>query len=190
MDHALPQTGTAALLEQLSDFVPDDFINTLFRQGRRRGRRKLFSPAQLYRTLLLALLTPVNSFNLLAQLLPEQSAWRGFARLRNSYQLPDAKMLHGFRQACGVRGLRTINRHLLSALLPPHAPSQKTVALMDSTDLPASTSAFKKNSPAITRRTVRLWEDGRSRRVRPGGLSVIRSTPFGSGSVGTTSEFS
>ena len=145
MDHALPQTGTAELLEELSGLIPDDFINDLFPRRKGRGRRNSFCAAQLYRTLLLALLTPVDSFNLLTQMLPEQRAWRQFALLRNRRDLPDAKMLHCFREACGVGGLRAINRHLLLQLLPRYSPSQRTVALIDSTDLPAATSAFKKN---------------------------------------------
>jgi hypothetical protein len=145
MDHALPQTGTVGLLEELSCLVPDGFINDLFPRRKGRGRRNSFCPAQLYRTLLLALLTPVDSFNLLTQMLPEQRSWRQFALLRNRRDLPDAKMLHCFRETCGVSGLRAINRHLLLQLLPRYSPSEKTLALIDSTDLPAATSAFKKN---------------------------------------------
>lgn len=138
-------TGSAALLETLSPFVPDDFINSLFAEQSRRGRPREFSPAQLYRVTLLALLTPAHSFNLLVELLPENKSWRSFARLRNRWTIPDAKMLHGFRDRLGVVKLRQINRHLLQPLLTGLANFPKSVALIDSTDLPAATSAYKKS---------------------------------------------
>jgi hypothetical protein len=56
----LPSTGTAALLERLSPCIPDDLINSLFIARRGSGRRRLFSPAQLFRITLLALLTPAH----------------------------------------------------------------------------------------------------------------------------------
>jgi hypothetical protein len=137
-------TGSAALLEELSPFVPDDFINTLFAAESRRGRPREFSPAQLYRVALLALLTPAHSLNLLVQLLPENKAWRSFARLRNQWAIPDAKMLHKFRARMGVAQLRQINQHLLPPLLAGLDRFPKSVALIDATDLPAATSAYKK----------------------------------------------
>jgi hypothetical protein len=137
-------TGSAALLEELSSFVPDDFINSLFPAKRGRGRPREFSPAQLYRVALLALLTPAHSFNLLVQLLPENKAWRSFAHLRNKWAVPDAKMLHNFRDQIGVSRLRQVNGHLLRPLLDRLSCFPKTVALIDATDLPAATSAFKK----------------------------------------------
>lgn len=145
--NTLAITGSAALLEELSPFVPDDFINTLFAGKSRRGRPRGFSSAQLYRVALLALLTPAHSFNLLVQLLPENKSWRSFARLRNQWSVPDAKMLHGFRSRMGVAQLREINRHLLQPLLEGLGHFPKSVALMDATDLPAATSAYKKSSP-------------------------------------------
>ena len=39
MNRPLSTTGTAALLEQLSDLVPDDLINRLLRAPALRGRR-------------------------------------------------------------------------------------------------------------------------------------------------------
>ena len=143
-------TGSATLLEELSPFVPDDFINSLFETRRGRGRRPEFSAAQLYRVTLLALLTPAHSFNLLVQLLPEQKAWRGFARLRNQWTVPDAKMLHAFRDRLGVTKLRQTNDHLVQPLLERLSCYPKAIALIDATDLPAATSAFKKRSPADT----------------------------------------
>src|SRR5438309_2161595 len=124
-------TGSAALLEELSPFVPDDFINALFASESRRGRPWGFSPAQLYRVSLLALLTPAHSFNLLVELLPENKSWRSFARLRNRWAIPDAKMLHGFRDRLGVMRLRQINRHLLQPLLEGLAGYPKSLALID-----------------------------------------------------------
>ena len=145
MNAPLPTTGTAALLIQLSEFVPDDFINQLLPPHRGRGRRSFWSSAQLFRLLLLTLLTPAHSFNLLAQLLPEQRAWRRFARLPNRRRVPAASILHDFRARLGVGPLRRLNRHLLLPLLDGLSPERKTVALIDSTDLPAATSTYKKN---------------------------------------------
>src|SRR3954469_23743820 len=99
----LPQTGTRALLEKLSPFLNDTFINDLIPPLRGAGRPRTFSSAQLFRTLLLSLLTPAHSFNLLVKLLSENRAWRKFARLPNQRVLPDAKMLmlHQFRDRIG-----------------------------------------------------------------------------------------
>jgi len=66
---SLPLTGTGALLEELSPFICDELINSLIASRPGPGRPSNFSPAQLYRVLLLALLTPAHSFNLLVQLL-------------------------------------------------------------------------------------------------------------------------
>jgi hypothetical protein len=95
--------------------------------------------------LLLVLLTPAHSFNLLVELLPEQRAWRRFAWLSNRGQVPTASILHEFRVRLGVGSLRLVNRHLLLPLLEGLAPERKTVALIDSTDLPAATSSYKKS---------------------------------------------
>jgi hypothetical protein len=154
-------TGSIALLEELSPFVPDEFINTLFTAHGRRGRPRGFSPAQLYRVTLLALLTPAHSFNLLVELLQENKSWRSFARLRNRWAVPDAKMLHEFRGQMGVTRLRQINAHLLKPLLEGLDRFPKSVALIDSTDLPAATSAFKKRSLASIRPNMPVWEAAR-----------------------------
>jgi hypothetical protein len=122
MKSLLPTTGTAALLEAFSPHIPDRWINQEFPQLRGRGRRRLFSAAQLWRMPLLARLTPVHSFNLLAQMLTEQQAWRRFAHLPNRYDLPELWVLHEFGQRLGVAGLRRINEHLLVPLLPAAAP--------------------------------------------------------------------
>jgi hypothetical protein len=63
MNAPLSTTGTAALLEQLSDFIPDSFINELLPPHKGRGRRQVWSAAQLFRLQLLVLLTPARSFN-------------------------------------------------------------------------------------------------------------------------------
>ena len=146
----LPVTGTSALLEILSPHVPDDLINSLFAQKSRRGRPRLFSAAQLFRVNLLALLTPAHSFNLLVALLAEHRPWRSFARLRNRLVLPDAKMLHDFRQRLDLAKLRCVNKFLLSPLLEDCDGLAKTVSLIDATDLPAATNAYKKTRPAYT----------------------------------------
>ena len=146
----LPTTGTAALLERLSPHVPDDLINSLWPRQSGSGRRRLFSTAQLFRVSLLALLTPVHSFNLLVQLLPENRSWRSFACLRGRCLLPDVRMLHEFRTRLELGKLRSINRHLLKPLLEAIPSSAKTIALIDSTDLPAATNGYKKTPPAYT----------------------------------------
>jgi hypothetical protein len=146
----LPPTGTAGLLERLSPHVPDDLINSLFPRPGGPGRRGLFSAAQLFRVHLLALLTPVHSFNLLAALLAEHRSWRIFARLRNRVRVPDVRMLHEFRQVLDLTKLRCVNEHLLASLIEGTAGLAKTLALIDSTDLPAATNAYKKIPGANT----------------------------------------
>src|SRR5207302_727971 len=93
---------------------------------------------------LLGLLTPAHSFNLVVKLLAENRAWRDFAFLPNKRSLPDAKMLHLFRGRLDLIKLRAINAHLLRPLLEGLDPARKTVAIIDSTDLPAGTNPFKK----------------------------------------------
>jgi hypothetical protein len=145
MQSPLPVTGTVALLEQLSGFIPDDLLKEMVPPHGGRGRRPHWSSAQLYRLLLLTLLTPGHSFNLMLQMLPEQRGWRKFALLPNRVRLPVASQLHDFRQALGVSGLRRINEHLLQPLLQGLAPGRLSVGLIDATDLPAATSAYKKS---------------------------------------------
>jgi hypothetical protein len=97
---------------------------------------------------LLAVLTSTHSLNLIVAQLPEQPAWRRFARLRRT--LPTARMLHEFRQTVGVGGLRCIQQHLVGRLLHRQGVQPYAVALMDATDLPASCSGFKKSSATYT----------------------------------------
>ena len=151
----LPPTGTAGLLERLSPHIPDDLINSLFLQRSGPGRRGLFSAAQLFRVNLLALLTPAHSFNLLVALLAEHRSWRTFARLRNRVRVPDVRMLHEFRQQLDLTKLRCVNEYLLRPLIEGTAGFAKTVALIDSTDLPAATNAYKKIRVANTVRSER-----------------------------------
>jgi hypothetical protein len=140
----LPQTGTVTLLKTLSPYLDDDFINSLFPLKKRRGPRPYFRPAQLFRILLLTLLTPAHSFNLLVKLLAENRGWREFAFLPNKHRLPDAKMLHQFRDRLDLTQLRRINQFLLAPLLENWNGARKSVALIDSTDLPAAAHSFKK----------------------------------------------
>jgi hypothetical protein len=145
MRDELAITGSTSLLEQLTAFVPDDFVNELVGRRGGPGRRSQWSPAQLYRLLLLAVLTPAHSSNLLVELLKEQRGWRKFARLPNRFRVPVASQLHDFRQLLGVAGLRRINEHLLRALLDGFPGNRVAIGLIDSTDLPAATNSFKKN---------------------------------------------
>jgi hypothetical protein len=145
MQSSLAQTGTNALLEQLSAFIPDELINRLVPPNRGPGRRSPWSSAQLYRAQLLTLLTPAHSFNLMAQMLPEQRAWRKFAQLPNRYRLPGSSQLHEFRERIGVSGLRQVNECLLAPLLAGLLPERRTIGLIDATDLPAATGTYKKS---------------------------------------------
>jgi hypothetical protein len=137
----------------LSPYAPDDFLAEVGPRGFTGGRRHALSAAQLWRVHLLAVLTSTHSLNLLVAQLPEQVAWRRFARLRRT--LPTARMLHEFRQAVGVSGLRRINQHLVGRLLRRQGVQPHAVALMDATDLPAACSGFKKKFRRLHRRARR-----------------------------------
>jgi hypothetical protein len=152
----LPAVGTAAHLEVLSEHVPDGFINELLPRRRGVGRRCCFSAAQLWRVHLLCALTDAESYNGIVRQLPEQRAWRRFAHLSHRERTPDVRMLHEFRHRAGVSGLRAVNDHLARALLKYLRAGQKSVALIDATDLPAATADKKKtvvNGPP----SGRLW---------------------------------
>jgi len=165
---SLPQTGTAALLDVLSPYLDDEFINRLFPVKRGRGRRHLFAPSQLFRVLLLNLLTPAHSFNLLVQLLAENRSWRDFASLRHKRLLPDAKMLHQFRDRLHVSALRQINPHLLAPILAGLESSpRRLVALIDSTDWPAATHSFKKRKGPLLGGPGGHREANRQKRAEP-----------------------
>jgi len=150
MSLTLPPVGTSQLLELVSPYVPDDFIAAVCLRHFTGGRRHALSAAQLWRTHLLAVLTTTHSLNLLVAQLPEQAAWRRFGRLRST--LPTARMLHEFRQAVGVDGLRAINQYLVGRLLRRTGLQPHAVALMDATDLPAACSGFKKKFRPLHRR--------------------------------------
>src|SRR3954462_10056914 len=113
MKLTLPATGTAELMELLSAYVPDEFINELLPRHQGVGRRCSFSSAQLWRVHLLPHLTGTHSFNGMVRLLPEQRGWRRFAHLSHRERTPDVRMLHEFRCRTGVQGLRAINAHLV-----------------------------------------------------------------------------
>lgn len=153
----LPPTGTTQLLNVLSPYIPDEFINEHWNERPARGPRWQFSAAQLWRVHLLALLTPVHSLNLLAAMLSEQRSWRRFARLHNRHQLPDVRVLHAFRQRVGVMGLRQINETLLGSLLETATLWEHTCAVIDATDLPAACSGYKKKRLAPTAPCTRQW---------------------------------
>jgi hypothetical protein len=170
----LPATGTTALLEALAPFVPDQFINESFWPKSHPGRRNYFSDAQLWRVHLLALLTSAHSFNAVVRLLPEQRSWRRFARLNHRERTPDVRMLNEFRARVGVAGLRLINEQLLLRTLAFLPNGGKTVAIIDATDLPASTADKKKNE-VLGRRRGRHWEHVHSRLGTPGFSLAIKS---------------
>jgi hypothetical protein len=136
-------------LERLSDYLPDEFIDRTLAFKRHAGQRRSFGPAQLWRTHLLAFLTAAHSFNAVVRLLPEQSGWRRFARLRPRQHTPDVRMLHEFRLHAGVTGLRAINDHLVRRLLKLIPAQSQTVAIIDATDLPATTADKKRPGPVV-----------------------------------------
>jgi hypothetical protein len=92
---------------------------------------------------------------LLVTLLAENRAWRDFAFLANKRSLPNAKMLHQFRDRLDLIKLRAINAQLLRPLLAGLDAQRKTVAIIDSTDLPAGTNPFKKKHRSLLRQTGR-----------------------------------
>jgi len=152
----LPAVGTASLLELLSEHVPDDLINELLPRGRGVGRRCCFSAAQLWRVHLLCALTDADSYHGIVRQLPEQRAWRRFAHLSHRERTPDVRMLYEFRSRAGVSVLRDGNDHLVRALLKYLRVEQKSVALIDATDLPAAT-ADKKKTVVNGQLNGRLW---------------------------------
>jgi hypothetical protein len=168
-------TGTSELLEQVSMFIPDQFINEQWPSGPTGGRRHNFSAAQLWRTHLLLLLTPAHSINLLVKLLKEHRSWRRFAHLSHRQRVPDVRMLHEFRARIGVGGLRKINERLVKPLLGPVVERSDTIAVIDATDLPAACTVFKKRRLIPIPQSARPSVIGPSKRVRVIGLSVIRS---------------
>ena len=177
----LPVTGTRQLLEVLDAHIPDDLINERWRMRSLRGPRWNFSAAQLWRVHLLALLTPVHSLNLLAQLLREHRAWRAFARLPRRHQVPDVRVLHAFRARMGVSGFRQINEALVEPLIQMACLWPNATALIDATDLPAACSGFKKKRLVRTAPGTRRQERARPKAVRVAGLWDIRNTASGCG---------
>ena len=153
---ALPPVGSTELLEQLSLYVPDQIVGALVPRRKGRGRRADFSSAQLFRTLLLTVLTPARSFNLLCRLLPENRAWRRFALLPRRHSVPGPRMLHEFRQRLPPSVLRSINSHLVMPLLDQMG-TLSTVALIDATDLRAATNAYKKTALGSFQLIAQLW---------------------------------
>jgi hypothetical protein len=160
MSSGLPAVGTRALLDQLTIFVPDDFINQRWPVPRQPGPRRRFSAAQLWRVHLLALLTGGRSINAIQRSLCEHRAFRRFAHLPNERTIPDVRMLHEFRRWLGAGGLRAINDHLSSQILLTAPLRDKMVALIDATDLPASTRD-KKKTVNLGARHMRRWEHAR-----------------------------
>ena len=180
MQSTLPTTGTVELLERLSDFIPDEFINSALAFQRYSGQRRSFAPAQLWRTHLLAFLTSAHSFNAVARLLPEQRAWRRFARLSQRQHTPNVRMLHEFRRHAGVTGLRAINDHLVKRLLKLIPADSQTVAIIDATDLPAAT-ADKKKTGVSGRRKGPPWGRERARPATQNFMSGSKSIRCASG---------
>jgi hypothetical protein len=177
---ALPTTGTTALLELLSPYIPDAEIQTLVPR-RVGGRRAEWSSAQLLRVLLLLLLTPARSANLLCALLPEQRTWRRFAHLPNLRRLPNPRQLHEFRDRLTPGVLRRCNAILLQRIFATWPEGQPGVALIDATDLPAATNEYKKSPAQASRPAKPRWAGAPSRPAAPAISSGIRSTLFACG---------
>ena len=156
MSKSLPAVGSFALLDRLTDFVPDDLINSRWPRPRRPGRRFHFSAAQLWRVHLLAPLMGGQSFNAVQRSLTEQRHLRRFAHLPNERSVPDVRMLSEFRARLGVSGLRWINDRLTQQVLMVAPLRDRTVGLIDATDLPACTRDKKKMAGSGVP-NVRLW---------------------------------
>jgi hypothetical protein len=159
MSKSLPPVGSLALLNTLTDFVPDDFINSRWPLPYRPGRRFHFSAAQLWRVHLLAALNGGQSFNAVQRSLIEQRALRRFAHLPNERSVPDTRMLYEFRSRLGVSGLRWINDHLAQQVLLVAPLRDKTVGLIDATDLPARTRDKKKRGEPGARNELHWVRD-------------------------------
>ena len=158
MHSSLPAVGTLALLDLLDPFVPDDFINRRWpRSTHRPGPHASLSAAQLWRSHLLICLWPTHSFNAVQRALSDQRPLRRFAHLPNQAATPDVRMLHEFRSRLGPGGFRGINDHLIQQILLVCPLREKTVALIDATDLPARTSD-KKKSCAVGAPDRQSWE--------------------------------
>ena len=185
----LPATGTAAFLEAISPHIPDDLIDSLFARKPSRGRPQLFSPAQLFRVSLLPLLTPARSHNLIVRLLREQRSLRSFARLRNRTMVPDVRMLHEFRSRLDLAKLRQLNVSLLEPLLEGAGHFAKTVALIDSTDLPAATNGYKKTPWANTSPTEQTSARAAAKMARVVITSAIESILCGFGFASIRPQF-
>jgi hypothetical protein len=145
----LPPVGTAAHLEVLSPFIPDELIGSLLPRRAGAGRRGDWTAAQLFRTTLLLLLTPVRFSNALCHALPEQRAWRSFARLPHRLRTPTPRQLHEFRARLTPLILRQLNAQLVRQLLAQWPSEQPGIALIDATDLPAMTNEYKKSGCAF-----------------------------------------
>jgi hypothetical protein len=188
MASELPAVGAKALLERLTIFVPDEFINQHWPVPRRPGPRWRFSTAQLWRVHLLALLTGGRSFNAIQRSLSDQRMFRRFAHLPNERTVPDVRMLHEFRCRLGAGGLRAINDHLSSQILLTAPLRDKTVALIDATDLPASTRDKKKTANPGARHMPR-WEHVRSNQGTRVFSSGTKSIPSDYGSTASNRLF-
>jgi len=185
MSSTFPVTGTAQLLTLVDPYVPDDFINQYWNQRPSRGPHRTLSAAQLWRVHLLAVLTPTHSFNQLIALLPEQRAWREFARLPHRQRGPDVRMLNEFRARAGVTGFRAINDQLRLPWIERAAGWSQAVAIIDATDLPAACGGFKKKPRKATRPSMPRWAVARSRADKAVVLLATRNTPSGCGGVNT-----
>jgi hypothetical protein len=185
----LPTTGTAGFLEAISPHIPDDLVDSLFAHRCVRGRPQLYSPSQLFRISLLPLLTPARSYNLVVSLLREQRLLRSFARLRNRMAVPDVRMLSEFRNRMDLAKLRQLNVSLLRPLLEGAGNFTKTVALIDSTDLPAATNGYKKTLWANTSPTAPTLVRAALKMVRVATTSVTRSTLCASGFASIDLQF-
>src|SRR5206468_13041483 len=80
-----------------------------------------------------------------------QRAWRKVAQRPSRHRSPGPSQLHEPRERSGVSGLRQIYEHLLAPLLAGLLPERRTVGLIDATDLPAATRAYKKSQRIVFR---------------------------------------
>lgn len=129
---------------------------------------------------LLVCLWPGRSFNAVQRALVEHHPLRRFAHLPNQASAPDVRMLHEFRSRLGPGGFRAINDHLTQQLLRVAPLREKTLALIDATDLPARARDKKKRS-RFGALAGRPWVRAHSSPGRPAFLLATKSTPCACG---------
>lgn len=138
-------------LEEISRFIPDGAIDTLFPRGfsKQRGPQNIFKTSQLFRVHLLTMLKQIPSFNKLCRELKIQRSWRDFCGLKNKYKVPNVWILSQFRRKFGDSGLIRINELLFLILSKVLKFPRLLIAVPDSTGLEAACYGFRKKNANV-----------------------------------------